>query len=263
MSRIIAIINQKGGTGKTTTAVNLSTYLAHLGHETLLVDLDPQGNASSGLGINPKETSRSLYSILFDSVSPSQAIRQTAIEWLDVIPSSADLLGAEVQLVNVPEREKRLKNLFSSLASSYRFVLMDCPPSLGLLTLNALVASEGIIVPIQCEYYALEGLGQLLKTVEAVRSSLNPGLSIDGVVLTMFDGRVNLANQAMEEIRKYFGDKVFKTIIPRNVRLAEAPGFGKPILLYDEHSRGAQAYRALCEEFLERQKAVAGEQTIA
>jgi chromosome partitioning protein len=253
MSKIIAIANQKGGVGKTTTAINLAASLAHLGQETLLIDMDPQGNSTSGLGIEKKTLEKSIYRVLIDEMLLEDVLRSTELDWLDIAPAQTDLIGAEVELVNMPNRELKLKQALDKFHKVYKYVIIDCPPSLGLLTLNTLVAANSIIIPIQCEYYALEGLGQLLKTIELVRNNLNQELSLEGVLLTMYDGRMNLSQQVVEEIKKHFGDKVYNTRIPRTVRLAEAPGFGKPVLLYDKSCKGTEAYLDLAKEFLTHQ----------
>lgn len=250
--KIIAIANQKGGVGKTTTAINFAACLAHEGQETLLIDGDPQANATSGLGINKRTLKGSIYEVLLEEISLEDVLISTDIDWLDLVPSNTNLIGAEVELVNVLSRETRLKKALEKMRDVYKFVILDCPPSLGLLTINSLTAAESVIIPIQCEYYALEGLGQLLHTIELIKNSLNSRLQIEGVVLTMADPRVNLTGQVIEEVKKFFKDKVYQTIIPRNVKLSEAPGFGKPIILYDPNSRGAEAYMNLTKEILER-----------
>ena len=252
MSRIIAIANQKGGVGKTTTAINLCASLAAMEKRTLLVDLDPQSNATSGLGLDRKSIGTSVYDVLLDGVDIRLVVQPTEVPFLSLAPSSIDLVGAEVELSGAENREARLREALQGIREEYDFLIVDCPPSLGLLTLNGLVAADEILIPIQCEYYALEGLGQLLKTVELVRSKLNPALKIGGIALTMYDSRLSLAKQVAEDIRQHFPDKVFETVIPRNVRLAEAPSFGKPVLLYDITSSGAQSYLKLAEEFLKR-----------
>lgn len=252
MSRIVAIANQKGGVGKTTTAINLCASLAALEKRTLLVDLDPQSNATSGMGLDRKNVGASVYDVLLDGVDIRLAVQPTDAPFLFLAPSSIDLVGAEVELSGAENREARLREALQGIRGEYDFLIVDCPPSLGLLTLNGLVAADEVLIPIQCEYYALEGLGQLLKTVELVRNKLNPGLKIGGIALTMYDARLSLAKQVAEDIRQHFPDKVFATVIPRNVRLAEAPSFGKPILLYDIASTGAQSYLKLAEEFLKR-----------
>lgn len=252
MSRIIAIANQKGGVGKTTTAINLAASLAALEKRTLLVDLDPQSNATSGMGLDRRTVGLSLYDVLLDGVDIRLVIQPTEAPFLSLAPSSIDLVGAEVELSGAEDRETRLKEALKGLSGDYDYELVDCPPSLGLLTLNGLVAADEVLIPIQCEYYALEGLGQLLKTIEMVKSKLNPALRIGGIALTMYDARLSLAKQVAEDIRGHFPDQVFETVIPRNVRLAEAPSFGKPVLLYDITSTGAQSYLRLAEEFLKR-----------
>lgn len=251
--KIIAIANQKGGVGKTTTAVNLAACLAHLGQETLLVDMDPQGNATSGLGIERKTLDKHIYHVLIDHTSIDEILRPTEIDWLDIAPSHIDLIGAELELVNLPERELRLKSALAKLQKVYKYLIIDCPPSLGLLTLNSLTAADSVLIPLQCEYYALEGLGQLLKTIDLIRQNINRNLALEGVLLTMYDGRVNLSDQVIEEVQKHFGEKVYTSLIPRTVRLAEAPGFGKPVITYDRSSRGAAAYLSFAAEFMDKQ----------
>ncbi len=252
MSRVIAIANQKGGVGKTTTAINLGAAIAVAEARTLVVDLDPQGNASSGLGLSPSDDERiSIYDVLMSGGDAKAAVRESIqFPLLDLIPSTRDLVGAEIELVGAMSRETILRRALASIRSDYDFILLDCPPSLGLLTLNALTASDSLLIPIQCEFYALEGLSQLLNTVRLVQRALNPHLEIEGVLLTMFDGRLNLARQVAAEAKEYFGDRVYRTSIPRNVRLAEAPSFGQPILQYDVLSNGAQSYLALARELM-------------
>lgn len=251
MPRILSISNQKGGVGKTTTAVNLAASLASAEHRTLLIDLDPQGNAGSGLGVIRDEVERSVYDVLTGERMIDEVVRPTEFAYLDLAPASRDLVGAEVELVNAPEREFRLRRALGNL-DHYEYVLIDCPPSLGLLTLNSLVASDAVLIPLQCEYYAMEGLSALLNTIDLVRESLNPELSIEGILLTMYDKRTTLSAQVEREVRGYFGDQVFESVIPRNVRLSESPSFGKPILLYDIASSGAQGYLGLARELLSR-----------
>ncbi|GAO01809.1 ParA family protein [Anaeromyxobacter sp. PSR-1] len=251
MGRILTIANQKGGVGKTTTAVNLAASLAAAEHRTLLVDVDPQGNAGSALGIRRDESEKSIYEVLLDDQPLSEAVRKTELKFLDLVPASRHLVGAELELAELDARESRLKRAVDTLAPSYEYVVIDCPPSLGLLTLNGLVAAQGVIIPLQCEYYALEGLADVLKTIELVRAAANPGLTVDGIVLTMFSPN-NLANQVADEIRKTFASQVFRTVIPRNVRLSEAPSHGKPILLYDVTSKGCQSYLELAGEVAAR-----------
>lgn len=251
--KIIAVANQKGGVGKTTTAINLAAGLAHLGQETLLIDMDPQGNATSGLGIDKNSVDKHIYHVLIDESRLEDTLRATELDWLDIVPSHIDLIGAEIELVNLPERELRLKKALAGLQKVYKYVIIDCPPSLGLLTLNSLAAANSVLIPLQCEYYALEGLGLLLKTIDLVRQNINKDLALEGVLLTMYDSRVNLSEQVIEEVKKHFGDKVYTSLIPRTVRLAEAPSFGKPIMLYDRSSRGATAYLSFSIEFLDKQ----------
>lgn len=250
MGRVIAVANQKGGVGKTTTAVNLSACLAEEGKKVLLVDIDPQGNATSGVGVDRFKVEHSVYEVLIEGVPLEAIIVPTAVRGLDLAPATIELAGAEVELVNAVSREERLRKAIARVREEYDFVIIDCPPSLGLLTLNALTAADRVLIPIQCEYYALEGLGQLMNTVRLVSRHLNPGLEVEGVVLTMFDPRTNLAIQVVEEVKGYFRDKVFRSLIPRNVRLSEAPSYGQPITVYDPRSRGAEAYRELAREVL-------------
>lgn len=252
LSRVVAIANQKGGVGKTTTAVNLSACLGEMGRTVLVVDNDPQGNATSGLGIDKNSVELSLYDCLVGSAEPSRVLRATPYQGVWLLPSSIHLAGAEVEMVNAPERESLLRKVISRIRPNYDFVFIDCPPSLGLLTVNALVAADSVLIPIQCEYYALEGLTQLLNTIKLVRSRLNSNLELEGVLLTMFDGRTNLSMQVADEVKKYFREKVYRTIIPRNVRLSEAPSYGKPISVYDPRSKGAEVYRELAEEVVRR-----------
>ena len=247
MGKIIAIVNQKGGVGKTTTAVNLTAGLRELGLKTLLCDFDPQANATSGLGIEKRQIRRSVYDVILNGVAPRDAIVST--EFGDVLPSSSDLAGAAVELIGVDRREYQLKEALEQVREDYDVIFIDCPPSLELLTLNGLCAADSIVVPVQCEYFALEGLSDLMGTLRAVKRKLNSRLDIFGVVLTMFDGRTNFSNQVAQEVRRHFPGKVFASVIPRNVRLAEAPSHGIPVMRYDKHSRGSKAYKALAEEF--------------
>ncbi|HET8539816.1 MAG TPA: AAA family ATPase [Anaeromyxobacter sp.] len=247
MSRILTIANQKGGVGKTTTAVNLAASLAAAERRTLLVDIDPQGNAGSALGVRRDDSDRSIYEVLLDGLPLAEAVRKTELKFLDLVPASRHLVGAELELAGIDGREARLRHAVEPAAGAYEYVVIDCPPSLGLLTLNGLVAAKGVVIPLQCEYYALEGLADILRTIELVKASANPDLKVDGIVLTMFSPN-NLANQVADEIRKTFRHQVFKTVIPRNVRLSEAPSHGKPILLYDVSSKGCQSYLALARE---------------
>lgn len=250
MGRVIAVVNQKGGVGKTTTAINLGAGLAVSDHRTLLVDLDPQGNATTGLGVSRKDAYPTVYHVLLGVESLESAVRATALSELFLLPSDIDLVGAEVELVGLPGRESRLRKALSGVVEQFDYVLIDCPPSLGLLTLNALAAADSTLVPLQCEYYALEGLAQLLRTVRLIKDRLNPRLEVGGIVLTMFDGRTSLAVQVKAEVQRYFAGQIFQTVIPRNIRLSEAPSHGKPILLYDLRSTGALAYLELTKEVL-------------
>ena len=249
MGKVISVANQKGGVGKTTTTVNLSTLLAKKGKKVLLIDTDPQGNATSGLGIT-KELEFSVYDILVGDTTFVETVQDTAIKNLKICPSNISLAGAEVELVSMMSREQRLKVKLDEVKDQFDYVLIDCPPSLGLVTLNAFTASDSVLIPVQCEYFALEGLGQLLNTVNLVKKHLNKSLEIEGALLTMYDARTNLSNQVVKEVKKYFENKVYKTVIPRNVRLSEAPSYGMPISLYDARSKGAKAYDKLTKEFL-------------
>lgn len=256
MSKVIAIANQKGGVGKTTTAVNLSSCLAFKGKKVLIIDIDPQGNTTSGLGIDKKTIKMSIYEVLVNDEKIENTLMDTALENLKICASNIQLVGAEVELVSVISRETRMKVAISAIRDKYDFILIDCPPSLGLLTLNALTAADTILVPIQCEYYALEGLSQLMNTVNLVKKHLNPSLDVEGVVLTMFDARTNLSIQVVEDVKKHFKNKVYRTVIPRNVRLSEAPSFGLPIILYDEKSKGAECYLELAQEVIDYSEGV-------
>ena len=250
LSRVIAVVNQKGGVGKTTTAVNLAAGLALAEQSTLLIDLDPQGNATTGLGINKSGLRHTIYQVLLGGLPIGETIQPTALPFLGLVPSDIDLVGAEIELVTVDDRERRLKQEMSAIQDRYRFIIIDCPPSLGLLTLNALAAAHAALIPLQCEYYAMEGLAHILKTISLVRDRLNPQLKIEGIVLTMFDGRTSLATQVKAEVQKHLGTQILTTVIPRNVRLTEAPSYGKPIMLYDLRSVGAAAYLELTKEVL-------------
>ena len=249
MGKIISVANQKGGVGKTTTTVNLSTILAKKGKKVLLIDTDPQGNATSGLGVS-KDVELSVYDILIGDTEFDETLQETAIKNLKVCPSNISLAGAEVQLVSMMSREQRLKTKLDKIKDQYDYILIDCPPSLGLVTLNAFTASDSVLIPVQCEYFALEGLGQLLNTVNLVKKHLNKNLEIEGALLTMYDARTNLSNQVVKEVKKYFEDKVYKTVIPRNVRLSEEPSYGMPITVYDPRSKGAKAYEKFAKELL-------------
>jgi chromosome partitioning protein len=248
LGRIIAVTNQKGGVGKTTTSVNLGACLAYIGQKVLLVDIDPQGNATSGVGVEKGDVHQCIYDVLVDDVDVKETIKQSKVENLSIVPATISLAGAEIELVPTISREVRLKKALEKVKGDFDYIIIDCPPSLGLLTINALTASDAVVIPVQCEYYALEGLSQLLSTVRLVQKHLNHDLMIDGVLLTMLDARTNLGIQVIEEVKKYFQDKVYRTIIPRNVRLSEAPSHGEPIIIYDAKSRGAEVYLELAKE---------------
>lgn len=252
MGKIISLANQKGGVGKTTTAINLSAALAMQGKRVLLVDADPQANASSGLGIEIRELESTIYECLVNGIDPHQAIVETSVKNLSVIPSHIDLVGAEIEMLNIENRENLMKGILGKLRSEYDFILIDCSPSLGLITVNALTASDSVIIPVQCEFFALEGIAKLLNTIKIIKSGLNPSLKIEGFLLTMYDNRLRLSNQVYEEVKRHFGDLVFNTVITRNVRLSEAPSHGVSVLEYDPQSRGAQNYTNLAKEVLKR-----------
>ena len=252
-AKIVALVNQKGGVGKTTTAVNLAAGLAQLGQEVLVIDSDPQANATSGLGLDKRTVENTIYAALLNEGAAQDAVVETSTPHLSLIPANSALTGAEVELVASLARETRLRGALKPLRDRFDYILIDCPPSLGLITLNALTAAHSVLIPVQCEYYALEGLAQLTDTLERVRAALNPALEIEGAVLTMYDARISLANQVKAELAKHFASKFFETVIPRNIRLAEAPSFGKPVLAYDSESRGSAAYLSLAREFLARQ----------
>ena len=254
MGKVIAIANQKGGVGKTTTAVNLSSCLAVAEKKTLLVDIDPQATSTSGLGIDKNKLEKSIYEVLIGGIPIEEIIQKTELPFLDVVPSHLRLVGAEVELVSLLAREKKLSSALENVKDNYDFILIDCPPSLGLLTINSFTAADSVLIPIQCEYYALEGLGHLLNTIRLIQENMNPALKIEGILLTMHDSRLNLSKQVAEEARRFFSDKVYETVINRNVRLSEAPSFGKPIILYDVMSTGAENYLSLADEILNHSK---------
>ena len=254
MGKIISVANQKGGVGKTTTTINLAASLAAIEHSTLIIDIDPQSNTTSGVGIEPKTVTSSIYEVMVGGIDIKDAIRDTEIPYLQIVPAHINLVGAEIEMVERIHREKILKQAIDSVADNYDFVIIDCPPSLGLLTINALTASDSVLIPVQCEYFALEGLGQLLNTIKIVRQHLNTELQIEGVLLTMYDTRTRLSEQVAQEVKRYFDSRLFSTIITRNVRLAEAPSFGKPALMYDATSTGAQNYLSLAREIIHRNR---------
>jgi len=250
VARVICIANQKGGVGKTTTAVNLAASIAVAERKVLLIDIDPQGNSTSGVGLSKDSVDGTIYQALLRGSGLKEMIQKTSLSYLDVVISNTDLIGAEVELIQEKDRERKLDRLIKEVETEYDYVLIDCPPSLGLLTINSLIAAHSVIIPLQCEYYAMEGLGQLLKTIRLIKQSFNPKLEIEGILLTMFDSRNNLSHQVAHEVKRHFKDKVFKTIIPRNVRISEAPSYGKPVLLYDVRSKGAESYLNLAKEIM-------------
>src|SRR5882724_10948137 len=252
MGKIIAIANQKGGVGKTTTAINLAASLAVLEYKTLLVDADPQANSTSGLGMNPKDIKKSIYECMVDGVDPSYAIIKNELKFLDVLPSHIDLVGAEVEMVNIEHREEKMRNALAKIKDNYDFILIDCSPSLGLITINSLTAADSVIIPVQCEYFALEGLGKLLNTIKIVQTRMNPDLEIEGILLTMYDMRLRLSNQVVDEVKTHFQQLVFDTIIQRNTKLGEAPSFGQTIIMHDASSRGSTNYLNLAREILQK-----------
>ena len=254
MGKIIAVANQKGGVGKTTTSINLAAALAVLEFKTLLVDADPQANATSGVGLDPKKIKTSVYECIIDSVEPKDTIVSTETPNLDLLPAHIDLVGAEIEMINLPNREKMMKAALAKIKDNYDFIVVDCSPSLGLITLNALTAADSVVIPIQCEYFALEGLGKLLQTIKIVQERLNPDLDIEGILLTMYDGRLNLCNQVVEEVKAHFQNIVFDTIVHRNIKLSEAPSFGKTIIMHDAASRGALNYLHMAREILQKNK---------
>ncbi|MDT8285114.1 MAG: AAA family ATPase [Thermovirgaceae bacterium] len=254
MGKIVVIANQKGGVGKTTTAINLASSLAVMEKRILIVDIDPQANATSGLGVEISSGDMTIYDVLLEKVPYKEAVKKTFLDYLDVLPASQDLVGAEIEMVNMMSRETRLRKVLKNSKKDYEYIFIDCPPSLNLLTVNSFTAGDSVLIPIQCEYFALEGLTQLLNTIRLIQKNLNPQLDLEGIILTMYDSRLNLSKMVAEEVRKYFGDKVYKTIISRNVRLGEAPSYGQPIISFDIHSSGAMNYMKLAEEFINGKK---------
>ena len=255
MGKIIAIANQKGGVGKTTSAINLAASLAVLEHKTLVVDADPQANCTSGLGINPKDIENSIYECMVDDVDVNEVIKKTNINFLEIIPSHIDLVGAEVEMVSITNREQKMKEVLGSIKDRYDYIIIDCQPSLGLITLNALTAADSVIIPVQCEYFALEGLGKLLQTIRRIQKSLNADLEIEGILLTMYDMRLRLSNQVVEDVQTHFRKMIFETIIPRNIKLSESPSFGMPVVEHDAESKGAISYLNLANEIINKTKA--------
>ena len=254
MGKIVVIANQKGGVGKTTTAINLASSLAVMEKRILIIDIDPQANASSGLGLDIANIDKTIYDVLLERIPYKEAIQKTFLEYLDILPASQDLVGAEIEMVNMMSRETRLRKVIKNTKNDYDYIFIDCPPSLNLLTVNSFTAGDSVLIPIQCEYFALEGLTQLLNTIRLIQKNLNPQLDLEGIILTMYDSRLNLSKMVEDEVRKYFGDKVYKTIISRNVRLGEAPSYGQPIISFDIHSSGALNYMKLAEEFINAKK---------
>ena len=252
MGKIVAIANQKGGVGKTTSAINLAASLAVLEHRTLLVDADPQANSTSGLGIDPKSVKAGVYECMVEGVNPKDVIIKNDLKFLDILPSHIDLVGAEVEMVNIERREEKMRDALGKVKSDYDFIILDCSPSLGLITINALTAADSVIIPVQCEYFALEGLGKLLNTIKIIQTRLNPALEIEGILLTLYDSRTSLGNQVVEEVRTHFKNIAFNTIIPRNVKLSESPSFGLPAIVHDAESKGAMSYLSLAREILEK-----------
>ncbi len=261
IARVIALTNQKGGVGKSTTAINMSACLAEMGENIVLIDVDPQANTTSGLGVNKYKVDKSIYDAIIGKANIKELVLNTRVEGLSLIPSNIHLAGAEIELVNMMMREHRLRKVIEPIRNNYDFIIIDCPPALGILTINALVAADEVIVPIQCEYYALEGLGQLIKTIELVKNNLNKNLEISGFVMTMYDSRTKLASQVVEEVKRYFGEKVYKTIIPRNVRVSEAPSYGLPVIFYDPNCKGSLAYKNFTKEVINHGKKRIGEGT--